>query len=126
MRLPAPVPELPVSDIDAAVDAYVRQMGFTLNWKYEDWLAGVWRDDTRLFLRKRTPEEEKERSSIAIWLNMASVAEVDQLHDEWKEKGVRIVAPLQTAPHDLREFTAEDIDGNRFRVFFDLGGAKRL
>ena len=125
MRLPAPVPELPVSNIDAAVDAYVRQMGFTLNWKYEDWLAGVWRDDTRLFLRKRAPEEERASSSV-VWLNMASVAEVDQLHDEWKEKGVRIVAPLETAPHNLREFTAEDIDGNRFRVFFDLGGAKRL
>jgi predicted lactoylglutathione lyase len=122
MRLPAPVPELPVSDINAAVDAYARQMGFTFNWKYEDSLAGIWRDDTRLFLRKRTPEEERARYTIVIWLNMASSNEVAQLHDEWEKTGVRIVAPLQTAPYNLREFTAEDLDGNRLRVFFDLGG----
>ena len=124
MRLPAPVPELPVSDIETAIDAYGDQMGFIAEWRYEEWLAGIARDDARIFIRKRTPEEEKERYAVLIWLNMASPAEVDQLHDEWKEKGVRIVAPLQTAPYNLREFTAEDIDGNQFRVFVDLAGAK--
>ena len=124
MRLPAPVPELPVSDIEAAIGAYGSQMGFIAEWRYEDWLAGIARDDTRIFLRKRTPEEEKARYAVLIWLNMASAAEVDQLHDEWTGKGVRIVAPLQTASYNLREFTAEDIDGNQFRVFVDLAGAK--
>jgi uncharacterized glyoxalase superfamily protein PhnB len=63
------------------------------------------------------------RYSVLIWLNMASAAEVDQLHAEWKERGVRLVHELQTAPYGLREFTAEDPDGNRLRVFFDLAGS---
>jgi hypothetical protein len=52
---------------------------------------------------------------------MASSAEVDQLHAEWKQRGVLIVEELRTAPYNLREFTAQDPDGNRFRVFYDLG-----
>jgi Glyoxalase/Bleomycin resistance protein/Dioxygenase superfamily len=52
---------------------------------------------------------------------MASSAEVDQLHAEWKQRGVRIVGELQTTPYNLRELTAQDLDGNRFRVFHDLG-----
>ena len=123
MKLPPPVPELPVADIRAAADAYGRTMGFSVDWTYEDWLAGISRDEARLFLRRRTPQEEGQRSSVLIWLNMASSAEVDQLHGEWKDRGVLIVDDLHTASYNLREFIAQDLDGNRLRVFFDLGGA---
>jgi len=121
MRLPHPVPELPVSDVQAAVKSYARQMGFSVDWAYEDSFAGISRDDARVFLRRRTPEEAKERPSVLIWLNMASSAEVDQLYAEWKERGALIVEDLRTAPYNLREFTARDPDGNRIRVFYDLG-----
>jgi predicted lactoylglutathione lyase len=121
MRLPQPVPELPVSDIRVATDSYAQQMGFSVDWTYEDALAGISRDDARIFLRRRTPQEAEEMCRVTIWLNMDSPAEVDQLHAEWKERGVRIVGELQTAPYNLREFTAQDVDGNRLRVFHDLG-----
>jgi predicted lactoylglutathione lyase len=121
MRLPHPVPELPVRDVQAAGKSYALQMGFSVDWSYEDSLAGISRDDARVFLRRRTPEEAKQRYSVLIWLNMASSAEVDQLHAEWKERGALIVEDLRTAPHNLREFTAQDPDGNRIRVFYDLG-----
>jgi hypothetical protein len=52
---------------------------------------------------------------------MASPAEVDELHAEWTERGARIVEVLRTTPDELREFTAQDSDGNRFRVFYDMG-----
>ena len=123
MKFPPPVPELPVADIRAAADAYERQMGFSVDWTHEDHLAGISRDAARLFLRRRTPDEEKNRYSVLVWVNLDSAAEVDELHAEWKERGVLIVKELQTAPYNLREFTAEDGDGNRLRVFFDLGGA---
>ena len=126
MRLPQPVPELPVSDVQAACKSYARLMGFSVDWAYQDSFAGISRDDARVFLRRRTPEEAKERYSVLIWLNMGSAAEVDQLYAEWKERGVLIVEELQTAPYNLREFTAQDPDGNRFRVFYDMGSADRL
>jgi predicted lactoylglutathione lyase len=123
MKLPPAVPELPVTDLRAAADAYTSRMGFSVDWTYEDHLAGVSKDAARLFLRRRTPREESEGYRVLIWLNMASSAEVDQLHAEWKARGVDIVDELRTAPYKLREFTARDLDGNRLRVFFDLGGA---
>ncbi len=123
MKLPQPVPELPVGDVRIAAQAYAKQMGFNVDWTYEDVLAGISRDDARIFLRRRTAEEAKERYRVTIWLNMASSAEVDELHAFWKERGVAIARELETAPYNLREFTAEDADGNRLRVFYDLGGA---
>ena len=121
MRLPPPVPELPVDDVQAAGEAYGRLMGFVVDWSYEDSLAGISRDDARLFLRRRTPDEARARSGVLVWLNMASATEVEQLHAEWKDHGVRIVEDLRTTSYNLRQFTAQDPDGNRFRVFYDLG-----
>jgi hypothetical protein len=51
------------------------------------------------------------------------VAEVDELYREWTTRGVKIVEDLATTPYNLRQFIAEDIDGNRLRVFHDLGGS---
>jgi hypothetical protein len=119
MRLPAPVPELPVSDIQAAADVYARQMAFTVDWTYEGALAGISRDDARIFLRRRTPGEGE---TATIWLNMASSDEVDRLHEEWRERGVSMLEELETTPYNLRQFVARDLDGNRLRVFFDLRG----
>ena len=56
---------------------------------------------------------------------MESAAAVDELHAEWKARGALIVEALRTAPYNLREFTAQDPDGNRIRVFYDLGTAAR-
>lgn len=46
---------------------------------------------------------------------------VSDVYAEWKERGALIVEDLRTAPYNLREFTAQDPDGNRIRVFYDLG-----
>jgi hypothetical protein len=52
--------------------------------------------------------------------------EVDQLYEEWKRSGVDFTDALETKPWNLREFTAKDLDGNRFRVFHDLGRVGRI
>jgi hypothetical protein len=121
VRLPQPVPELPVSDVHGASESYERQMGFSVDWTYESSFAGLSRDDARVFLRQRTPEEAAAGYAVLVWLNMAGPAEVDRLHAEWMQRGVVIVDELRTTPYNLREFTAQDRDGNRFRVFYDLG-----
>lgn len=123
MKLPQPVPELPVSDIKTAANSYAHQMAFSIDWTYEDSLAGISRDAARIFLRRRTAQEAKVLHTATIWLNMASAAEVDHLYAEWKEQGVAMVGELQTTPYNLRQFVAQDLDGNTLRVFYDLGKA---
>ncbi len=122
MTFPSAVPELPVGDIEAACKAWTRQMGFRIDWRYEDSLAGVSKDAARIFLRRRSPEETANRYSVTIWLNMNSAADVDELYAVWRGRGVAIVDELHTAAYNLREFVAEDVDGNKVRVFYDLGG----
>jgi predicted lactoylglutathione lyase len=121
LPLPHPVPELPVTDLQAAISAYAQRMGFNVDWTYEDALAGISKDAARIFLRRRTPQEAEQAYSVTIWLNVTSAADVDQLYAEWKDQGVPMQSELHTAPYNLREFTAHDLDGNRFRVFHDLG-----
>ena len=121
MKLPSPVPELPVSDIQAAAAFYKSKLAFSVDWIYENQIAGISKDSARIFIRLRTDEEKKQAYSVLIWLNMNSAAEVDELFENWKNSGVRITDELETKPWNLREFTAADPDGNRFRVFHDLG-----
>lgn len=121
MKLPSPVPEFPVSDLQVASAFYAQKMGFNIDWSSEDYLAGISKDDARIFLRRRTEEEQVEGYNVLVWLNLNSSAEVDQLHEDWKRNGVQIIYELETSPYNLREFTAQDLDGNRFRVFHDLG-----
>jgi predicted lactoylglutathione lyase len=121
MTFPPAVPELPVGNIEAAGNAYVQQMGFSVDWVYEGYLAGISRDATRLFLRRRTEHDAAQCHSVTIWLNMASPADVDELYAVWKKSGVTIAEELHTAAYNLWEFTARDVDGNRLRVFYDLG-----
>jgi hypothetical protein len=50
MVLPAPVPEIPAADIDAAL-AYYGMLGFTFDWgDSEGGIAGVSRGNCRLFI----------------------------------------------------------------------------
>lgn len=121
MKLPSPVPEFPVSDLQASSAFYEKRMGFSIDWIYENFFAGISKDATRIFLRRRTEQEEEQGYSVLVWLNLDSPSEVDQIYEEWKRSGVRITDELETKPYNLREFTAQDPDGNRFRVFHDLG-----
>ncbi len=120
MRLPQPVPELPVRSIQEALRVWTRQLGFTVDWTYEGQFAGLSRDDARVFLRLAAEGEPAPPGSGALWFNMNSAAEVDQVHSEWASTGVTITAELRTTPYKLREFTATDADGNRIRVFHDM------
>ena len=115
IKLPTPVPQVPVSDLGRAISFYQSRLGFSLDWKYEDGIAGVSRDEARLFLDR----VEGPLHPIRIWLNLASVSEVDALCADWRQAGVTIPSAPAQKPWGLYEFIAEDCDGNSYRVFYD-------
>jgi hypothetical protein len=57
---------------------------------------------------------------VVIWINLGSKAEVDGLHQSWKNSGARIIGAPESRPWSLQEFTATDPDGNLLRVFYDF------
>ncbi|HVU16649.1 MAG TPA: VOC family protein [Candidatus Didemnitutus sp.] len=121
-KLPPPVPQIPVSDLGRAISYYQSRMGFTLDWKYEDGLAGISRDETRLFLDRVA---EGPLHPVRVWLNLSSAAEVDALFAEWRSSGAVIVAAPEQKPWGLFEFMVEDPDRNTLRVFHDTETPKQ-
>lgn len=115
-KLPTPVPQIPVRDLDRAISFYESQLGFALDWKYEDGIAGVSRDAARLFLDRVV---EGPLHPVRVWLNLDSVAAVDALHRDWQKAGVPIASAPEQKPWGIYEFIAEDCDGNSYRVFYD-------
>jgi len=121
-KLPPPVPQIPVSDLGRAISFYQSRLGFVLDWKYEDGLAGVSREAARLFLDRVAGGP---LHPVRVWLNLGSVAEVDALYSEWQKSGVPIASAPEQKPWGIYEFIAEDGDGNSFRVFYDTETPKR-
>ena len=65
------------------------------------------RGDVAIFFRKTTPPFE----AAVHWVFSE---DLDRTYNELKSLGANIVEPLEKKPWGLRQFTVEDIDGNRF------------
>ena len=111
--LASPVPELPVVDVERAQQHYRDVLGFEVNWLYPDKSIGaVSRNDFAIFFRKRTTPFEP----AVHWI---FAPDLDATYDELKSSGANIVEPLEKKPWGLRQFTVEDLDGNRFYIHHD-------
>ena len=121
-QFPAAVPEIPVTDMNAALDYYQAKLGFELDWGGADGgIAGISKGDCRLFLTDPSFRQYHGNvPPVMIWLNVNSKQEVDELHQVWNAAGARIISTPESKPWKLHEFTVSDLDGNLFRVFYDF------
>src|ERR1043166_4830583 len=126
-ELPGAVPEIPVSDVVAATEYYRDKLSFNIDWlEAELALAGISRDQCRLFLAGPTFREASGNSSpVLTWLNLNNKREVDDLHRVWRSNAAILLSDPESKPWGLHEFTAADPDGNRFRVFYDFATPER-
>jgi len=127
MDFPAAIPEIPVSNLDAALEYYRSRLGFTIDWGgQEGGIAGISRGNCRLFLTNAAFREHYGNSGpVLIWLNLDSKADVDALHETWRGNEAKIVSPPESKPWGLHEFSAADPDGNLLRVFYDVATPER-
>jgi predicted enzyme related to lactoylglutathione lyase len=111
--LASPVPELPVEDVERAQQHYRDALGFEIAWLDSSREIGaVSRDKVAIFFRRRTRPFEP-----AVHWFLA--ARIDETYQELRSLGARIVEPLEKKPWGLRQFTVEDLDGNRFYFHCD-------
>jgi predicted enzyme related to lactoylglutathione lyase len=108
-----PTPELPVEDVERAQQHYRDALGFEIGWLSPGGdIGAVLRDDVAIFFRRRgRPFEPAVHWVFAV--------DIDATYEELRSRGARIVEPLATKPWGLRQFTLEDIDGNRFYFHCD-------
>src|SRR5689334_23180341 len=103
---PGAVPEIPVSDMEAALDYYRRCFGFNVDWGGKDGgISGVSRGHCRIFLTDQPFRERYGNSGpVVTWLNLSSKAEVDAQHTEWQRSGATITSRPESKPWMLHEF----------------------
>jgi len=121
-EFPAAVPEIPVTDMNLALDYYQRKLGFEIDWGGADGgIAGISKGHCRMFLTDRDFREHHGNAPpVLIWFNLNSRDEVDELYEIWNAAEARIISPPASKSYKLHEFTASDLDGNLFRVFYDF------
>lgn len=119
---PAAVPEIPVTDMNAALDYYRAKLGFDVDWGGADGgIAGISKGDCRIFLTDADFRRHHGNvPPVLTWLNLNNKEEVNELYEIWNAAGATIISAPESKPWKLHEFTASDLDGNLFRVFYDF------
>lgn len=108
-----PVPELPVADVERAQQYYRDFLGFEIGWLYPGKRIGsVSRGNVVIFFRSRTEPFEPA-------IHWVFAEDIDATYKEFQSSGSKIVEPLEKKPWGLRQFTLEDLDGNRFYFHCD-------
>src|SRR3954470_11296298 len=108
-----PVPELPVADVEKAQQHYRDVLGFEIEWlQAGKEIGAVSRGNVAIFFRKRQAPFEP----AVHWIFANNI---DATYEELRSSGAKIVEPLEEKPWGLRQFTVEDLDGNRFYFHCD-------
>jgi uncharacterized glyoxalase superfamily protein PhnB len=121
-EFPAAVPEIPVSDMDQALDYYEAKLGFSKDWGGAvGGIAGISKGECRMFLTDRDFRQSRGNAApVMVWLNLENKDEVNELFEIWNAGGAKMISHPESKPWKLHEFTASDLDGNLFRVFYDF------
>jgi predicted enzyme related to lactoylglutathione lyase len=106
-------PQLRVADVERAIEFYTEKLGFKVDFRYEDFYAGIVKDGYSIHLKiAEHPIEQKSQHEDSDPLEI--LFSVDHIHDLYKElsgKSVRVIQPLREMPYGI-EFYIADPDGN--------------
>jgi len=105
-------PQFLVADIEHSIDFYTKKLGFDLEFRYEDFYAGIIKDGHSIHLKSGKPSIEvrkskRENDDLDI---VFSVETVEDLYEEFVNKSVEIIQPLCDRPYG-KEFYIADPDG---------------
>ncbi len=97
-EFPAAVPEIPVTDMNEALNYYEDKLGFNVDWGGADGgIAGISKGHCRMFLTDHNFRQHHGNAApVMIWLNLNSKEEVDELHEIWNAGGARIISPPES------------------------------
>jgi len=103
-------PQLRVTDIGQAIEFYTKKLGFSLDFRYEDFYAGIVKDGHSIHLKSGGPpgNDGKGKEDLDITF---SVDNIERLYEELLNKAIDIIQPLRNMPYG-KEFYIADRDGN--------------
>jgi len=110
-------PILNVRNVTVSIDYYVNKLGFTKRWDWGDppTFGCVSRDNVSIFLCEGA-------QGPGTWI-MIFVDNVDELYQEYKQRGAKVLKPPTNMPWETREMNVQDLDRHRIRFGSDATGA---
>ena len=105
-------PQFLVADIEHSIEFYTKKLGFDLEFRYEDFYAGIVKDGYSIHLKSGKPsiEERKSKRENDDLDIIFSVDGIEDLYEEFVNKSVEIIQALRDLPYG-REFYIADPDG---------------
>ena len=99
---------LAVSDLSAAVEFYVKKLGFKLGflWGEPATFAGVNLGEVQIFLQEGTPTPNRKTSAVYF-----RVGDADALYEFHRANGVEVVEEIGDRAYGLRDYGVKDLDG---------------
>ena len=102
-----------VANVEQSIDFYTEKLGFDLDFRYQDFYAGVIKDGRSIHLKQSeiSAEEIKTRNNNDNVAIIFSVDEIESLYEEMIGKSVKIIQSLREMPYG-KEFYIADLDDN--------------
>jgi len=123
MQSPAPVlkkmsPQLLVAHLEHSIEFYTDKLGFSLDFQYEDFYAGIVRDGHSIHLKSGAVpgNARKNKEDLDI---IFTVDSIDRLYEDLLSQSVEIIQPLRDMTY-AREFYISDLDGNHIAFMEEI------
>ncbi len=99
---------LAVSDLSAAIEFYVKKLGFQLGFKWGEppTFAGVNLGKVQIFLQEGTPTPNAETGAAYF-----SVGDADALYEFHRANGVEVVEEIGDRVYGIRDYVVKDLYG---------------
>jgi len=105
-------PQLLVADINRSINFYTKNLGFEMDFLYEDFYAGVSKDGFTIHLKVGKPSiEERQNKRKNEDLDIVfSVSSIEDLYEDLSNTSVEFTQPLREMDYG-KEFYIIDPDG---------------
>jgi catechol 2,3-dioxygenase-like lactoylglutathione lyase family enzyme len=105
-------PQLLVADIEYSIEFYTKKLGFDVDFRYEDFYAGIIKDGYSIHLKVAKSLGQGENKRIMEDLDIIfSVDDIEGLYQELSNKSVEFTQSLREMPYG-KEFYVADPDGH--------------
>ena len=105
-------PQLLVSDLESSIEFYTEKLGFDLDFRHEDFYAGIIKEGYSIHLKLGSPasdERQSKRDNEDLDI-VFSVQGIEDLYEEYSARSVEFTQPLRDMAYG-KELYVVDPDG---------------
>ena len=105
-------PQFVVADLQRSLDFYTQELGFKVDFLYEDFYAGIIKDGYTIHLKSGSPNKDERvhrRKNEDLDL-VFSIDNINVLFETIKSRAVTIVQPLREMPYGNEFYIADPDD----------------